>query len=113
MKYKLRGDYTFTTKNNTFLRNELDKDGAVKGKPIIIDDREHNVEGQLHKLELISEKKPEPKEPEPTGDGANGTKQPEPSEPSEPQGTGTTDGDKQSNTEQSALPLPTKSGNKK
>lgn len=53
MNYKLRNDYVFFTKSNTPLRNKIDKDGNVIGDQIIISDKEHSVEGQLHKLESI------------------------------------------------------------
>lgn len=60
MKYKLRGDYVFYTKKEP-LRNKLDSDGKAIGN-VIIDDSVHCVDGQIHKLEPVQDKKNDPKQ---------------------------------------------------
>lgn len=68
-KYKISNDYSFFTKNNDVLRNELNPDRTVK-KYVVIDDTEHNIKGQEGRLELIEEKRiiapilPKPEIPE-------------------------------------------------
>lgn len=77
MKYKLRDDYVFFTKKENIC-NKLDKDKNVV-EARIIDDKEHDVTGQLHKLVAIVDKpveKPEAK-PDDTAQLPQGNTQPE------------------------------------
>lgn len=103
MNYKLRNDYVFFAKGNTPMRNKIDKDGNIVGEQIVISDKEHSVEGQLHKLEEVKAAKPAPKPPKEEGDKKDDKPKPAP-KPELPATATEEPGDgKQGNTEKPSL----------